>query len=275
MRSPILIPEAASYGIAILVLYSLASFSLAAQIHARWLAPKRVSFILTHCLVMAGIVAWGLLIFEPSVIFGRSPTVWALSVPLGVVAGAVSLWGDRLIVLRLLRREALRAGPRFSAVATESPRQRRDVPEAGPPTRRKTIGVPRLQQELRPADERRFGFMPLVLAAALEELVYRGLLVQTCFLLPNRFWVAVGLAATTMFFSLSHLPFGWPQVFAKFPLGVCTTALAVALGSVTPAIVAHLVFNIKIWKDLTDAPVVAAGVPAGRNGIGVLPGSWS
>jgi hypothetical protein len=283
MRSHTLIPEAYSYGIAILILYSLGSFSLAAQIHARWLAPGRISLMVTYCAVMAFAAIWGLLIFEPGQIFGGSAAVWILSIPVGLVAGLLAVWSDQAIVRRLSRREPPLRTPRLNGEDLRPNSARResnlpylgDVPEIRLTTRGKAVGAPRLQGELQSPEGRRFGLSSVVLAAVLEEIVYRGLLVQVCFLIPNGLWVGLGLAATTLFFSLSHLPFGWPQVAAKSPLGLLALSAALSLGSVLPAIAAHLVFNLKIWKNLTEGPSLEVGAESRRTRLGVPPRGWS
>jgi CAAX prenyl protease-like protein len=277
MRPHTLIPEAYSYGIAILILYSLGSFSLAAQIHARWLGPKRVGLMVIYCAVMAFAVIWGLLIFDPGQIFGGSTTVWIVSIPIGLVAGLLAVWSDQAIVRRLSRRVPLLRTPRLNsedarldaARVEANLRYLGDVPETRL-TSGKSVGSPRLQSP----ESRRFGLLSVVLAAVLEEIVYRGLLVQVCLLIPNGMWAGLGLAATVVFFSLSHLPFGWPQVAAKSPLGLLALSAALGVGSVLPAIATHLVFNIKIWRNVAEAPALEVGAESRRRGMGVQPRGW-
>jgi membrane protease YdiL (CAAX protease family) len=103
----------------------------------------------------------------------------------------------------------------------------------------------------------------------LEEIVYRGLLVQVCFLLPGAWWRGLALAATILFFCLSHLQFGWSQVAAKAPLALVAMAAALSTGSVLSAVAVHVVFNVEIWRGITDAPALERGVRSRGGGGGI------
>jgi membrane protease YdiL (CAAX protease family) len=95
----------------------------------------------------------------------------------------------------------------------------------------------------------------LIVVAILEEVVFRGLLVQVCLELPDTALIVAVLSGSLVMFSLSHLSFGWPHVVGKFPLGVVTLVGTLALGTVLPAIIAHVMFNSQVWRDRTHQPV--------------------
>jgi Type II CAAX prenyl endopeptidase Rce1-like len=254
-----LIPEADSYGIVILVVYSVSSSSLAVHIiNSRWLAGKRNSFWTVRNWVMAFTVAWGFVLFPAGQIFGNSPSAWVLSIPFGIVAGWVAGWADRAIIRRTSRWQQIsanRSGPKGSSTTRLThnavPRNLRPslIPTAGQAARRRDIGLHEGRQSFRlSATELQFGFWSIAIASVLEELIYRGFLVQVCFLLPNRFLIAVALAGTLIVFALSHIQFGWSHVLAKFPLGALALISVLYFGTVLPAVAAHVVFNIGVWK---------------------------
>jgi membrane protease YdiL (CAAX protease family) len=103
------------------------------------------------------------------------------------------------------------------------------------------------------ADARYVGLWLLLVIAALEEFIYRGLLIGVCFLLPNGGLMTFALIGNIVAFALSHIWFGWPHVLAKFPLSVVTTAVTLVMGTILPAIIAHLFFNAIFWKDMRSA----------------------
>jgi hypothetical protein len=96
------------------------------------------------------------------------------------------------------------------------------------------------------------GLVQLATIGALEELDYRGALVGACFLVPSTALRTAALAASVAAFALSHIWFGWPHVAAKVPLGVLTMAAALVAGSVVPAVVAHVVFNVAVARALRN-----------------------
>jgi hypothetical protein len=75
-------------------------------------------------------------------------------------------------------------------------------------------------------------------------------LVSLCFLLPEPWLVALALAGTLAAFATSHVWFGWTHVLAKLPLGALALICVLAVGNVVPAVIAHVVFNLRIWSEI-------------------------
>jgi membrane protease YdiL (CAAX protease family) len=96
----------------------------------------------------------------------------------------------------------------------------------------------------------------MVAIAVLEEILYRGLLLQLVALSPSPALRALGAAFVVIMFCLSHVWFGWAQVAAKLPLSVGATAAVLLTGSVLPAIVAHVVLNVMAWRHLDARALV-------------------
>lgn len=220
IRTPI--PEAGSYGLAILLVYGLSSYSLAGELHQRWLARRGVRPVPVYCGVLAFVVAWGALLLDVRGLAGDDPIGWLAALPAGVAAGAIAGWADRAI-LRGHARRLLRRG--------RSPAVRSD----------RGIGRPSFRRD-------EFPLWAAIAVAALEELVYRGMLVRASLLVDPGGLAALALVGTVVAFGLSHVWFGWAQVRAKLPLGALALAVTLATGTVLAAIVAHVVFNVRVWR---------------------------
>lgn len=224
---PTLIPEASSYGVALLFVYGLGSFGVAGQIIAMVPGAARVRPLAVYCGVLAAVAAWGALVLGVAGLFDASALALLLSLPVGLaIEVAASAW-DRGLLRRLHRR---RLGTRVRG--REQARER-------------LRGI-----SFDPSDYPLWGAIGI---AALEELIYRGFFVEACLLLDGG-WQALALAGTVIAFALTHLRFGgWAQVAAKLPLGALALAGVLALGTVLPAVVAHVAFNVRIWRDLRRA----------------------
>lgn len=98
-----------------------------------------------------------------------------------------------------------------------------------------------------------------VVTAAVEELLYRGLMLS---LLDDAGVLLVGaVAVQALVYAANHLPFGVPAFLGKLIAGLLFGALAAATGSVVPALGAHLALQVLVWRRLrradTAAPVAA------------------
>lgn len=242
-----LTPEVQAYGLAVLVVYSLSSFSLAWQLCGKWARDPALSFLPVHLAIMALTVAWGCVIVDSRPILGRAASVWALSLPLGVVIGLCAFWSDRAI-LRHLARRGLGAGGR--PIRARLPQER---------FRPGSLQAARYRRSVSSVAKRRTPAL-LVLAGTFEELLFRGVLVSASLTLPHPTLVAAALVGTVAVFALSHVEFGWPHVLALLPLGTLTTVAVLSLHTVAPAIMAHVLFNLRTWS----AGRAAAGGWTGR-----------
>lgn len=266
MSNHILIPEAYIYGIAILVIFGLSPFSLALHIYSWGLLGKRVGFFAFYNGVMIFIIVWGLLLFNADQIIGNSLLTWIFSIPLGLAVGWVAGWSDRTIIRYASRRQLIRRNASIRGRKTSIMRIRSDwnlptrsvhLPITNRLAKRRVISLHKGQQSFQLSlEHQQFGFWPIVIVAILEELIFRGFLVQACFLLPRSFLITIALVGIVLVFSFAHIQFGWPHVLAKMPLSVLAMIAVIVLGTVLPAVVAHMVFNIEVWKDKNRQPVL-------------------
>jgi hypothetical protein len=250
MKILTLIPDAGSYGIAILVTLSLGSFTLGHQIFLRWSKSTSLTLLEINFVVKALVVCWGSLIFPISALFGHSTTSQIYGVMLGIPAGWLAVRADTTIMRRVLRKQtdiSNHAGKIGSHLKSQS-RVSSPVGFRGswakvPPRRGgrldyfavNSIGV-----------DSSLTFLTLV--AVCEELLFRGFLILSCSLLqiPLAKWVA--LLIITLLFAASHISIRPSQAFAKLPLSVLATISVLCLGTVVPAIVMHVYVNAMAWK---------------------------
>ena len=262
MRIHTLIPEAESYGVAIAVIFCLGCSSLTEKIYLQRLGSRAINFMVVHNALLGLIVVWGFLIFDAGPIFGNSVSAWLASFPLGLIAGLIAGWSDRAIVRYLSRRRFVVGNHSVRSSQTVTRRTQHEVSVrstyfrgSGLSPRRTLVRSPNMQKGVQHAlESQRFEISSLVMGAVLEELIYRGFLVSACFLLPTNFLIGIALASSIIIFALSHIRFGWPHVLAKLPLGALAMIAVLSLGTVLPAVVAHVVFNIGIWKDMRNQP---------------------
>jgi hypothetical protein len=100
-----------------------------------------------------------------------------------------------------------------------------------------------------PFSEHGFRCWSLIVAASLEELVYRGWLIEACRLLPERGLREGAMVLSVVAFAFLHLDFGWAHVLAKGTLGSIALLGVLTTGSVVTAMVVHVWFNVWAWND--------------------------
>jgi hypothetical protein len=238
-----LMPEAESYGIAVLVLNGISASSLAVLLHRWWAADRGIRYSHVYMFVMLIIVLWGGLILDSHSLIG-APHSWLLGIVLGGVSGLLATQADQAIRRFADRRyqepSTFRAGRR--GAHQESRRW-------GTINRNGTTYGPNLQALDDQVKHYGFTLWQLIAVATLEEMIYRGWLLEVCRLLPSGALSGTAVTATLLAFSLLHLPFGWSHVVGKTPLGVLALISVLISGSVMAGIVAHVCFNVQVWHE--------------------------
>jgi membrane protease YdiL (CAAX protease family) len=257
--SPIHTPEVRCYALAALAVCGVSCTALAAHLHARWFAARHVEFLTVHAAVLAVIVAAAAGILAPAGVIGKPGWGVLWLSPLSALGGWLAVRGDRAIVRRYSRLRARNERAAGGAHLGRLTPQIRSVQavfgrKQGSP---RVVGAERMQERWDPMPGGMRLRLPWLLAVALlEELVFRGFLVQLLCSFSSVFVLVAGLIGVGLVFCLSHVFFGWAQVLAKVPLCVVATVLAVAAGSPLLAVIAHLYFNFMTWKDATNAVLV-------------------
>jgi hypothetical protein len=239
-----------AYAIAILAVYGLSSFSLAFDLHRR-LGLRRLSVFHLHCAILLLTAAWGAATLGGGGLLPGSSWRWLASLPLGVVAGEAALRCDRSVVrlgARRLRPVARRPGlPQAARIGTPTIVAGR----LGSRGARRKLGAHRLAADSHLGRDSAAMSKGLVAAVAvLEELVFRGFLFFACLRLSG-VGAPAAVVALVGAFALTHVWFGWIQVAAKLPLGLLAT-LCVLVAGVLPAVLAHVVFNLRVTARLRE-----------------------
>ncbi|GII60441.1 hypothetical protein Skr01_05260 [Sphaerisporangium krabiense] len=258
--TPTPIHDTRAYALTALALLSLACLTLAAHLHTRWAWVRRLPLLGVHVLLMGTLVAAAAALLGPVAVVapvpGHAAGWWG--VPAGVVLG----FALGLAVIRVDR------------AITTAGRGRRPAPGGPPPPRmsaarpagfaasgtaaaeRRRTGLVRARNDYSPTGSDLQVRLELLVAVAVgEELVFRGVLTRLALLPSDVRVAAAGLAVTAAVFACSHVFFGWVQVLAKTPLALLTCAATLLTGNVLAAAVAHVVFNVWVWRYRRSEPV--------------------
>lgn len=255
MRSPTLIPELDPYLLAILVSYCLCSFSLASWLHARWLSATQFDFYAVYAAVLALTVSAGFLLLGGAWVGTASAFGLILAWPLGAALGLLAERLDRGIVRRLARGEgAQRSRPRV----VDAQSRTRIVSQVSPLTRATSRGLRTAKSHRLAPENLKPSLSLMLIIAALEELIFRGLLLGLATLSPNLWIYGACVLGTLAVFACSHIQFGWPHVFGKAPLGALCLLATLISGNVLTAVVAHVFFNLRAFWALRSQPVISA-----------------
>ena len=207
-----LTPELRAYVVAAVAVYSLACAPTAALVQSLLPSRRRPPFLPVYVATLLGVAAIAAGALRLPGVRWSSWTIAALLV--GLVAGEAAVRADGLIRRSLRRR------------APYTPVIRPAV--AAPPTAAHTT-------------------LALLLAVAvLEEILYRGVLVDLSLELPL-VAAALCIAATVVAFAAAHVYWGWIEMVAKLPLGLAALLASLPFRVVLGAIVAHVVFNTRAW----------------------------
>jgi CAAX prenyl protease-like protein len=232
-----LTPDLRAYAVATAVVYSLSCAWLAGIVVARSSRARSVGFLGVYVAMLILVATPAVAVLEPSHVIGSTIGRTALAVPLGAVAGVVCVLIEGFVTRAARRRTRTRREPRRTA--TPPVRAAAAVP---PGARGGALGIV-------PGQPRRRMTLALLLAvAALEEILFRGVLLDLALSLPGAALAGAGIAGTALAFALTHVSFGWAAVVAKIPLTAIATAAALITGTVAAAVAAHAVVNVRAWR---------------------------
>ena len=251
--------DVTAFRLAILLACSLGAFTLAAELHLRWFRHRNSRVLSVYCAVLSCCIAWGAVDIPVGELLPETLRDFLLSIPLGTVIGIASADCDRRILRRSHRnsvrdvrswtRDGGKDGDRVAA---------RNIVFVGnfrhDTARARTAAV--VASQPAPTTEalnREFTPALAVLVAVLEELLHRGLLVEVASLLRSALALTICLVLLTAAFCLSHIWFGWAHVLAKVPLATMCLVSVLLTRHVTPAVVAHVCFNLIVVRRMRSA----------------------
>lgn len=232
----ILSPDAGVYVGWAIVLASASSGSLTALALGLSGRSRVTAFLPSYAATLGLLSTVALVVLGGWVLGDPSPVQLVLAVPVGVAGGIAAIRADGAIRSAVRRRHP----PRTRIGSARMP-----IADAS---------TTRAQAMLRPdfvasggrADRARVASL-LGLVGALEEVLYRGVLLSLALELPSPGLIALGVGLGVSAFALSHVELGAEEVLAKVPLSLLTTASVLALHTVAPAIVIHVLFNLHGW----------------------------
>lgn len=232
MRSLTLTPDAHAYAVALAVTYSLSCAWLAGLAVTRWPRARAAGFLPVYAAMLGAVATLSVWALDPQPVTGASLAQVVLGVPVGLAAGAAAVAAEVRVVRAVGSRS--RAGRRARRAST--PRSAVAVYGEGEDDPRRPA---------RRLDRTRPAVALLLAVAALEEILFRGLLLHLALSLPGVAVAAVTVVGVVLAFALTHIAFGWTEVLAKLPLSALATVAVLATGSVTAAVVAHAVINLR------------------------------
>ncbi len=211
-----LTPDLRAYVVAAVAVYSLASAPTAGLVQSLWPLRRRPPFLAVYVgtlLVVAALAAAALRL--P----GLRWNSWAIvSLLVGLAGGEAAVRADTAIRRALTRRR------RYAPAIRLAPPPAVAAPSAAAGA---TLAL-------------------LLAVAALEEILYRGVLVDLSLELPVAA-AAACIAATVVAFAAAHVYWGWIEMVAKLPLGLVALLASLPFRVVLGAIAAHVLFNTRSW----------------------------
>jgi len=217
--------------------YSLSCAWLAGIAVARLPRLRGADFLGVYVAILGVVAGLSVLALDPEGVTSASLGGLALALSVGAGAGVAAVWAEAILVRAARPRSRRPGGARRSA---GRPGRTAGAPSPTVPDARLGIGG---RQARRGRD------LGLLLAvAALEEILFRGVLLDLALSLPAPGLAVAAIAGLTLAFALTHVTFGWVAVLAKLPLSALATAAALATGTVAGAIAAHAVVNFWAWR---------------------------
>jgi len=250
-----LIPDAKTYGIAILLMLSLGCSNIASHIHSRWFAHKRTNSILLQWIVKFFIILFGITIFPIQELFLSPLWKQLVALPIAVLLGIFALKFEFYIKRILLRRKKYAPQATMNSryiyhQATASKKFGMTSSHFAGKTNLKNIHEHHAKQD---ASLTGFNLRDIILVAIGEEIIFRGFLWQFSLLMPSLWLNYTVLIFSVILFGASHISMGKGQFLAKTILGTCCLASVLFAHSILPAIITHVIFNICAYQEMIKA----------------------
>ena len=229
MKLLTLTPDHEAYLVALVSVAALACAPGAALVSLLWPARRRPGFLAVYTGVLTAVAVLGVATLALPSVTQDSVTALGASALLGAPAGMWASSCDEWI-RRALRRRTRRAalerglGTRVSVLASAS---RISPPGAGALDVGGSLAL-------------------LLLIAALEELLFRGIVIDLALRLTV-VAAAACIAGSIVVFAASHIYWGLEEFVAKLPLALAALAVSLPFRAVVGAVVAHMVFNARSW----------------------------
>jgi hypothetical protein len=210
-----LTPDQYAYLTAIVIVLTVGSTSLAQKIGDALAGRCRLPIIAIHLIILAMLSSTAIYLWGMPRLLPGSPGTLATYVALGFLLGLVAVSLDRFILGRIPGAAYVKRSLRRSVVA----------------------------------------LLVSATVAFLEEIMFRGYLLDLCFVAQYNIMIGIGVATSTVAFAITHAYAGPTQVLAKLALSLITLISTLLSGFTITAIVIHVIFNLRT----TDASVLDLG----------------
>jgi len=246
MSALILTPEARHYLIAIVMVLGLSGSTVADRLYQRWLFRSRLSFSSTYAWVLCVTIVLGSRVTDLRALLATGPLRAAAAGSLGCALGWIAFVIDRAINRRVQRR-SLRQ--RQQAASQRSQNREARVLRALAAAGTAGAGERGAQQRALAAESSRgIGLTGLLAIAALEEAVFRGVLLALALSIAPAVLAWCALLLVTLVFAVQHVHFGWSHVLGKLPFSLLVTLGTVMSGTLLLPIAAHVTLNVLVYQ---------------------------
>lgn len=244
MKSLTLIPNSETYGLTLLLLLILSSFSLSSLIYFKWCRQSRFGIVDIHCIVKGIIVCFGLFLFPLLDLFYCSFLKLTLATITGIAIGFLHVNLEFFLSRKMFRKTLFQK---------ETPSKTQDMHNVGTVKRKslfskqepsskekETVNVPSYSS---------FSLSSVLLVAFLEEVLFRGFLLQYLFAIPSFFFIPALLLASFLF-GASHLNMNNTQFLSKTLFSLSLFAEVILCKTLFASVLSHLVFNYLSYSHL-------------------------
>ncbi len=241
-----LTPELQEYVVVIFFMWCLGSSHLASHIYNRFFISKTIHPLFIQCIFKA-IICLAAMLALPMNQFISAGIGWQLaSIPIGLFLGWFVLEVE-LMINRYFQRQKMSNPQKISQDRYYYLRQgpANTVLSLAPHSNfRKKTNLKMLHEHYasHETNQTHFSLVIVLLIALFEEMIFRGYLITSCYLLPNSI-LNVALAATVLIFGISHASFGLRQMISKTILGACCMMAVLLCHTILPALLIHGYLN--------------------------------
>lgn len=249
MKILTLIPNVDTYGVMLLAILSLGSFSIAGHIHIRWL-KSTFSFIGSNAAVKSALAIIGLMIIPLSELFQKNIFYELVGLFIGIIFGLLTTFIELSMIRKMNRNNIKPSNHQINVRHDNLLRNAKII--------KKKLFVSTLllqskglnnvradySQYAAELDFVHYSLSAVVIVAIAEEFLFRGYLISLYSLLSNHNMMIFAVLCSTLLFALSHINNSWNEFKCKLPLSIFTTIGFLATGTLLCAIATHVTLNL-------------------------------
>lgn len=255
MKTLTLIPSANTYGLMLVMVLTIGSFTIARHLHTRWF-QSRLSFIGTNALIKSMVVFFGMLIIPIQLLFVNNLFKEAIGLLVGTICGYLVVWAEFRIIRKINRRNLFNKN--FQEKISEN-----NILRNAEVTKKFSLTSPGVTEAkglihirqgynkyVEAPDFTQYSPKAVIIVAIAEEFLFRGYIVFVAKALPSVWLTILVILAGILLFALSHLSNSWDEFKSKLPLSLLTMLGYLITGTLITPIVTHVILNIYAYLEL-------------------------